>query len=79
MYNGDLYDDNNNGKNGFGTNVAAVGIDFFEGPYQDTDGIDNPGPVFDSLTRNGMFRMYQWLRPKKELYTKDWELVMEMV
>ncbi|HRH38718.1 MAG TPA: T9SS C-terminal target domain-containing protein, partial [Flavobacteriales bacterium] len=25
----------------------AIGVDFFEGPYQDNDGVDNPGPVTD--------------------------------
>ena len=27
----------------------AIGVDFFEGPYQDNDGLDNPGPS-DSVT-----------------------------
>lgn len=51
MYNGDLDDEANAGRPGYGTNPPAIGIDFFEGPYQDADGIDNPGPVFDSLTQ----------------------------
>ena len=50
MYNGDNYDDNDNGAQGYGDNPPAVGCDFFEGPYQDADGIDNVGPVFDELT-----------------------------
>jgi hypothetical protein len=32
----------------YGANPPAVGIDFFEGPYQDTDGEDNVGP-YDPL------------------------------
>ncbi|MNJ84136.1 hypothetical protein D3C87_15790 [compost metagenome] len=50
MYNGDLNDEPNSGRPGFGQNPPAIGIDFFEGPYQDADGIDNPGPVFNSST-----------------------------
>ncbi len=48
-YNGDL-DDNiagSNGTVGYGLNPPAIGVDFFEGPYQDSDGIDNPGPYTD--------------------------------
>jgi hypothetical protein len=56
MYNGDLNDEPNSGRPGFGANPPAIGVDFFEGPYQDVDGIDNPGPVFDSLTK-------QWITP----------------
>ena len=50
MYNADNYDDNDNGALGYGENPPAVGCDFFEGPYQDADGIDNPGPVFNKNT-----------------------------
>jgi hypothetical protein len=49
-YNGDLVDQSEGGTNGYGENPPAIGCDFFEGPYQDADGIDNPGPVIDSLT-----------------------------
>ena len=48
-YNGDA-DDNVSGSNGtvgYGANPPAIGVDFFEGPYQDSDGIDNPGPYTD--------------------------------
>ncbi|MGV3611991.1 MAG: T9SS type A sorting domain-containing protein [Fluviicola sp.] len=51
MYNGDLNDEPNSGRPGFGVNPPAIGVDFFEGPYQDADGSDNPGPVFDSITK----------------------------
>ncbi len=50
MYNGDNFDDNDNGALGYGENPPAVGCDFFEGPYQDADGIDNVGPVYDPTT-----------------------------
>jgi hypothetical protein len=51
MYNGDLDDQANAGKPGYGANPPAIGVDFFEGPYQDADGLDNPGPVFDDATQ----------------------------
>jgi hypothetical protein len=50
MYNGDLNDEPNSGRPGFGPNPPAIGVDFFEGPYQDADGVDNPGPVVDTIT-----------------------------
>ena len=43
-YNGTNFDPGFAGMPGYGDNPPAVGIDFFEGPYQDADGIDNPGP-----------------------------------
>lgn len=41
-YNGNAYDATDGGYLGYGANPPAAGIDFFEGPYQDNDGIDNP-------------------------------------
>jgi hypothetical protein len=41
-YNGDAFDEPTASSPGYGANPPAVGVDFFEGPYQDTDGIDNP-------------------------------------
>ena len=41
-YNGDAVDEPSSSSQGYGENPPAVGIDFFEGPYQDTDSIDNP-------------------------------------
>ncbi len=41
MYNGDDDDQTSEGINGYGSQPPAIGIDFFEGPYQDPDGIDN--------------------------------------
>ncbi len=48
-YNGDNDDDINGGSSpGYGQTPPAVGIDFFQGPFQDPDGLDNIGP-YDSL------------------------------
>jgi len=41
-YNGDAFDDPTGISPGYGANPPAMGVDFFEGPYQDSDGIDNP-------------------------------------
>lgn len=42
-YNGDLVDDNSPpGQIPYGVNPPAIGLDFFEGPFADPDGIDNP-------------------------------------
>lgn len=43
-YNATNVDNQNNDPCSFpiGQNPPAIGIDFFEGPYQDNDGIDNP-------------------------------------
>lgn len=41
-YNGDATDESSQSSEGYGSNPPAVGVDFFEGPYQDADGIDNP-------------------------------------
>ncbi|MBT7652345.1 MAG: T9SS C-terminal target domain-containing protein, partial [Flavobacteriales bacterium] len=40
-YNGDAYDETSSSSAGYLENPPAVGIDFFEGPYQDSDEIDN--------------------------------------
>jgi hypothetical protein len=50
MYNGDLFDQADGGRPGYGDNPPAIGCDFFEGPYQDADGIDNVGPFLDETT-----------------------------
>jgi len=41
-YNGTAFDGTDGGYLGYGDNPPACGIDFFEGPYADNDGIDNP-------------------------------------
>lgn len=40
-YNGDQYDEDSDGAFGYGDQPPAIGIDFFQGPYMDPDGIDN--------------------------------------
>jgi hypothetical protein len=47
-YNGDNNDESQGAAIGYGFQPPAIGVDFFEGPYQDSDGIDNPGPNPDS-------------------------------
>ncbi|MDG1330742.1 MAG: T9SS type A sorting domain-containing protein [Crocinitomicaceae bacterium] len=49
IFNGDLNDETANGSTGYGENPPAIGVDFFEGPYQDADQKDNVGPYFDSI------------------------------
>lgn len=42
VYNADAIDDNpSGGAIAYGANPPAVGVDFFEGPYQNNDGVDN--------------------------------------
>ena len=41
IYNGDNYDETNFGVNGYGSSIPALGCDFFQGPINTTDGIDN--------------------------------------
>jgi hypothetical protein len=45
--NGDNFDATVGSSLGYLERPPAVGIDFFEGPYQDDDGRDNVGPAFD--------------------------------
>ena len=54
-YNGDA-NDNGTGGATWGLNPPAVGIDFFEGPYQDVDGIDNPltTVIADAIDSSGI-------------------------
>jgi len=47
VYNWDDVDEGCLGAVGYGGPAPpppAIGVDFFEGPYQDNDGVDNPGP-----------------------------------
>ncbi|UTW64597.1 hypothetical protein KFE98_10790 [bacterium SCSIO 12741] len=41
-YNGDEYDEDCRGATGYGSIPPAIGVDFFQGPFQDPDGKDNP-------------------------------------
>lgn len=71
-YNGNNYDADAQGFKGYGFNPPAIGVDFFEGPYQDDDGIDNafgigPGEALngigygDSIVDNERFGMRRFL------------------
>ena len=53
-YNGDNYDGDNNGFFGYGDSPPAVGVDFFEGPFQDDDGIDNAFGIGANEALNGI-------------------------
>ncbi|HEX4888611.1 MAG TPA: T9SS C-terminal target domain-containing protein, partial [Luteibaculaceae bacterium] len=53
-YNGDNDDDvSGGGQRGYGLTPPAVGIDFFQGPFQDPDGLDNIGPYDENLAPAG--------------------------
>jgi hypothetical protein len=54
LYNGDSYDGDNVGFKGYGNTPPAVGVDFFEGPFQDNDGIDNAFGINDNEALNGI-------------------------
>ncbi|MBD79451.1 MAG: hypothetical protein CL840_11070 [Crocinitomicaceae bacterium] len=41
-YNGDNMDQDCRGATGYGSIPPAIGVDFFQGPFQDADGKDNP-------------------------------------
>lgn len=45
-FNGDEFDESSSSGPGYGANPPAIGVDFFEGPFQDADEMDNP-LVFD--------------------------------
>lgn len=53
-YNGDNYDGNNGGFYGYGDSPPAIGVDFFEGPYQDNDDIDNAFGIGAGEALNGI-------------------------
>ena len=53
-YNGDNFDGDNAGFFGYGDNPPAVGVDFFEGPYQDNDSIDNAYGIGAGEALNGI-------------------------
>jgi hypothetical protein len=53
-YNGDNFDGDNSGFKGYGENPPAIGVDFFEGPYQDNDGIDNAFGIGQNEALNGI-------------------------
>ncbi len=45
VYNWDDNDETTPNGQGYGAQPPAVGVDFFEGPFRDDDGVDNPGPL----------------------------------
>ena len=53
-YNGDNFDGDNSGYKGYGSSPPAVGVDFFEGPFQDNDGIDNAFGIGPKEALNGI-------------------------
>lgn len=53
-YNGDDLDQDFQGQTGYGTTPAVIGIDFFEGPYQDADGINNNVGIRPGEALNGL-------------------------
>ena len=55
-YNGLTSDAGGSGITGYGATPPAIGVDFFEGPYADNDGIDNPLTqiVQDAIDSNGI-------------------------
>jgi hypothetical protein len=50
QYNKDGFDEDINGVKGYGNNPPAVGVDFFEGPFADANGLDDAS----SNTINGI-------------------------
>ena len=55
-YNGTNNDPGGNGAPGYGDNPPAVGVDYFEGPYQDADNEDNVGPRLEEQS-DGSFEL----------------------
>lgn len=53
-YNGNNFDADASGYKGYGSSPPAVGVDFFEGPFQDDDGIDNDFGIEEGEALNGI-------------------------
>jgi hypothetical protein len=53
-YNGDDYDQNQGGAFGYLDQPAAIGVDFFQGPFQDSDGEDNAYGIDTLEALNGV-------------------------
>ncbi len=53
-YNGNNVDLDVNGFKGYGASPPAVGVDFFEGPFQDNDGKDNAFGIGNNEAINGI-------------------------
>ena len=54
FYNGDAFDGDNAGYIGYGDQPPAIGVDFFQGPFQDPDGIDNAVGIGEGEALNGV-------------------------
>ena len=53
-YNGNDFDEGSSSGPGYGAQPPAIGIDFFEGPYQDADGINNLVGIGENQALNGL-------------------------
>lgn len=53
-YNGDDLDEDNGGAKGYGAQPPAIGMDFFQGPFQDNDDLDNPKGTGSNEALNGV-------------------------
>ncbi len=55
-YNGDNTDEDCRGVTGYGNLPPAIGVDFFQGPFQDNDGVDNPltAKIEEAKKNNGI-------------------------
>jgi hypothetical protein len=53
-YNGTDFDQSSQSGPGYGAQPPAIGIDFFEGPYQDPDGINNLYGIGEGQALNGL-------------------------
>ena len=53
-YNGESSDAGQGGQDPYGASPPAIGVDFFEGPYQDNDGIDNAVGIGTNEALNGI-------------------------
>jgi hypothetical protein len=53
-YNGTNFDGSSTSGPGYGDQPPAIGIDFFEGPYQDPDGINNDYGIGEGEALNGI-------------------------
>ncbi|MCH2213838.1 MAG: T9SS C-terminal target domain-containing protein [Flavobacteriales bacterium] len=53
-YNGSNFDGSSTSGPGYGEQPPAIGIDFFEGPYQDPDGINNNYGIGNNEALNGL-------------------------
>lgn len=72
-YNGPNFDAGFSGQPGWDANPPAIGIDFFEGPYQDADGRDNVGPRYEEQPDGTI----EWVVPTVQEALADEGIVYE--